>query len=397
MSRSDSQVAAPPSAVPHAAGDATARPAEARPIGGADAPVGATAPSTEVPDAGPPRRRVAILGASGYAGGEFLRLALGHPHLEVVQVTSERNAKLPVHLVHPNLRASTRLRFVKAAELEPCDILVSALPHGMLVDRYDEIADLAATIVDLSADFRLADPERYARYYGREHPRPELLEAFVYGNPEVARAELRGASRIAAAGCIATASILALKPLFDHAVPARGDVILEAKIGSSAAGASPSLSGHHPERMGVVRTYAATGHRHQAEIEEALGGHVPVHLTATAVERVRGILVTAHVFVPDGTSERDVRAAYKESYDDEPFVRLVLARKGIHRVPDPKILDGTNWCDIGWELDNDSGRLVVMSAIDNLVKGTAGHALQALNVAFGWDETAGLGFPGLHP
>jgi N-acetyl-gamma-glutamyl-phosphate/LysW-gamma-L-alpha-aminoadipyl-6-phosphate reductase len=343
------------------------------------------------------RLRVAIVGASGYAGGEFLRLALGHPQLEVSQATSERNAGLPVPVVHPNLRGATDLRFVRVDELEPADLLVLGLPHGETAARFDEFAALAPRIIDLSAEFRLRDPDAYLRHYGREHPRPELLSQFVYGNPELHRGELPGATRIAGAGCLATAAILALHPLLAAGLAARGDIVVEGKIGSSAAGNKPGAASHHPERMGVIRTYAATGHRHQAEIAQELPGSARVHLTATAVERVRGILVSAHVFLPDGTSDRDVLGAFRDAYEDEPFVRLVLARKGIHRVPDPKILDGTNFCDIGFELDNDSGRLVVMSAIDNLVKGTAGHALQALNIAMGWDERLGLGFTGLHP
>ena len=341
--------------------------------------------------------RVAIVGGSGYAGGEFLRLAIGHPHLEIVQVTSERNAGLPVHLVHPNLRSLTSLRFTPIDQLEPCDLLVSALPHTMSAHRFDEFSALAPRILDLSADFRLRDLLRYEKYYGEKHPRPDVIERFTYANPEVNRAALRDAEHLSGAGCIATATILGLWPLLRHGVPARSDVIVEAKIGSSAAGNQPSTSGHHPERAGVVRTYAAVGHRHTAEIEETLPGGLAIHLTATAVERVRGILVTAHVFLPDGTSERDLLGAYRDSYGDEPFVRFVNARKGIHRVPDPKILDGTNWCDVGVAFDPDTGRAVVMSAIDNLVKGTAGHALQALNIAEGWDERLGLEFPGLHP
>ena len=173
-------------------------------------------------------------------------------------------------------------------------------------------------------------------------------------------------------------------------------MIVEAKIGSSAAGSQPSLASHHPERAGAVRTYAPTRHRHSAELEEHLPG-LKLHMTATAIERVRGILVTAHCFVPDGTSERDVGAALREAYEGAPFVRLVTARRGVYRQPDPRVLDGTNFCDIGFELDHDSGRLVMISAIDNLVKGTAGHALQSLNLALGFDERAGLGFRGLHP
>lgn len=337
------------------------------------------------------------MGASGYAGGEFLRLALGHPQLEVTQVTSERHAGVPVAMVHPNLRGATRLKFTRLEELGEADLIVSALPHEASSQHVDVFTRLAPRLIDLSADFRLEDPETYARYYGAPHPRPELLGSFVYANPELHREALRGASRISGAGCLATAAILALYPLVKSGVPARGDIIIEGKIGSSAAGATPSAASHHPERMGVVRTYAPVGHRHEAEIRQELPGDFPIHLTATAVERVRGILVTAHLFVPDGTSDRDVLGAYRESYDEEPFIRLVTARRGIHRVPDPKILDGTNFCDIGFALDNDTNRVVVMAALDNLVKGTAGHALQALNISMGWDERLGLEFLGLHP
>lgn len=343
------------------------------------------------------RLTVAIVGASGYAGGEFLRLALGHPYLEVTRVTSERYAGQPVAMVHPNLRQVTKLKFSSIAGLPEADLLVLALPHQESAKRYDTFAGLAPRLIDLAADFRLKDPAVYEKYYREPHPRPELLSQFVYGNPELHREELKGATHIAGAGCLATAAILGLYPLLKYALPARGDIIVEGKIGSSAAGSQPSESGHHPERMGVVRTYAPTGHRHTAEIKQELPGKFAIHLTATAVERVRGILVTAHVFLPDGFSERDLLGAYREAYAQEPFIRLVVAKRGIHRVPDPKILDGTNYCDIGFELDNETGRVVVMSAIDNLVKGTAGHALQALNIAMGWEETLGLGFTGLHP
>lgn len=347
------------------------------------------------------RISVAIAGGSGYAGGEFLRLALGHPRLEVTQVSSESQAGLPVTLAHPNLRSLTRLRFTPLADLQPADVVIAALPHGMLATQVDELLAKAGTLVDLSADFRLRDEAAYQKWYGEPHPRPELLSTFVYANPELDRHDpsgprLPGATRLAACGCIATAATLALLPLVRGGLLARGEVIIEAKIGSSAAGHRPSKAGHHPERSGAVRTYQPVGHRHTAELLQAFPGLSP-HLTATAVERVRGIALTAHAWLHDGSSERDVQAALSEHYEGERFVRIVQARKGIHRVPDPKVLDGSNWCDIGFALDRDSGRLVMMAAIDNLVKGTAGHAMQALNLAMGWPEDLGLGFPGLHP
>lgn len=345
----------------------------------------------------PERLTVAIVGASGYAGGEFLRLALGHPHLEVVQVTSERHAKQPVSLVHPNLRGQTKLRFIPLDALEPVDILVSALPHGEFAGRLQAYADMADVLIDLSSDMRFTDPEAYERTYGHQHPAPNELASFVYAMPELHRTALTGSTRLAGAGCLATAATLAVWPFLQTPILAKGDVILEGKIGSSAAGAQPSRSGHHPERSGAVRTYQATGHRHEPEIANNLNGRITPHLTATAVERVRGIQVTAHLFVQDGTSEQDVLEALRHAYEEEPFVRLVLARRGIHRVPDPAVLDGTNFLDIGFDLDRDSGRLVVMTAIDNLVKGTAGHAMQSLNISQGWPETTGLTFMGLHP
>ncbi|HZJ10356.1 MAG TPA: N-acetyl-gamma-glutamyl-phosphate reductase [Trueperaceae bacterium] len=341
---------------------------------------------------------MAILGGSGYAGGEFLRLALGHPGLKVEQVTSRSWQGMPVTLVHPNLRGVTDLRFTAPDELDESDVLVTALPHGRLAGEFERVRDRAPYVVDLSADFRLRDPAAYRRHYGHEHPAPAELDSFVSAVPELYRQRLGGAGRIAGAGCIATATILALLPVARAGLYQEGrDIIVEAKIGSSAAGSDAGASSHHPERAGAVRTYAVTRHRHVAEVEQALPELPPVHLTGTAVERVRGVLVTAHVFVKAGTTEADVRQALHDSYEREPFVRLVRARRGIHRVPDPKILDGSNYCDVGFELDEGGGRLVMMAALDNLVKGTAGHAMQALNLALGFDERCGLGFTGLHP
>jgi len=342
------------------------------------------------------RKTLSIVGASGYAGGEFLRLALSHPHLEVKQVTSRRFAGEPVHFVHPNLRGRTSLKFVPPEKLEPADILVLALPHGVLAREFDRYAGLAPILVDLSADFRLKDLDLYRKYYG-EHPRPELLGRFVYAVPELYREALREADWMAGAGCNATATLLGLYPLLKGGVLKPSPIFVTLLISTSAAGAELSPASHHPERAGSIRVYKPTGHRHTAEVVENLPGRPEVHLTAIATDRVRGILMIAQTFLQDGWSERDVWQAYREAYGAEPFVRLVKQKKGVHRYPDPRFVQGTNYADIGFELEEDTGRLVVMVAIDNLVKGTAGHALQALNIRLGLPETLGLDFPGLHP
>ncbi len=344
---------------------------------------------------------VSIIGASGYTGGELLRLLLDHPHVTVKQVTSERNAGTFVHFTHPNLRGRTKLQFVSAADVEPSDLLFLCLPHGSAMEKIDHYAGLAERIVDLSADFRLRNADDYVRWYGKPHTNPAWLEKFVYGLPELHRAEMGAARYISGVGCNATATNLAIYPLFAAGLAdvSRG-VICEVKVGSSEGGNKASDATHHPERAGVMRSFAPTGHRHTAEILQALArvdARPEVHLSATAVDNVRGVLATAHVFVKPGTEDKDLFKAYRQSYRNEPFVRIVKERTGIYRYPEPKILAGSNYADVGFELDPATGRVVAMAAIDNLMKGAAGSAVQAMNVMYGWDETAGLSFPGLHP
>jgi N-acetyl-gamma-glutamyl-phosphate/LysW-gamma-L-alpha-aminoadipyl-6-phosphate reductase len=345
--------------------------------------------------------RVSIVGASGYVGGELLRLLLFHPNVEVQQVTSERNAGAYVHFTHPNLRGATRLKFVSVDELEPCDLLFLGLPHGGAMGRIDHFAGLAERIVDLSADFRLRDPDDYVTWYGKPHANPDWLAKFVYGLPELHRDELAGASYVSGVGCNATATNLAIRPLFVHdLVEAERGVICEVKVGSSEGGNKFSEATHHPERARVMRSFAPTGHRHTAEIVQAIrttGMDAQVHLSATAVDNVRGVLATAHLFVKEGVSERDLWKAYRQIYRNEPFVRIVKERTGVYRYPEPKILAGSNFADVGFDFDPDTRRVVALCAIDNLMKGAAGSAVQCMNLMCGWEETMGLGFPGLHP
>jgi len=338
--------------------------------------------------------KVSIVGASGYGGGELLRLLMDHPHVEVHQATSERNAGKPVTRIHPNLRKRTSLNFCMVKELEKVDLLFVSLPHTQLMQRFNEFSGLAERMVDLSADFRLKDPAAYLKWYGVDHPHPDKLAQFVYGNVELHRNEIKNAQYITGAGCNATATILPLWPLFklgvvDMALP----VVAEAKCGSSEGGNAVSEASHHPERSGCVRSYKPTGHRHIAEMEQELGH--PIYFSATSIEMVRGILVTAHLFVKQGITEKDIWKAYRQVYGEEPFIRIVKEKQGIYRFPEPKILAGTNYCDIGFELDGN--RLVAVSAIDNLMKGAAGQAVHAMNVMCGFEETAGLSFAGLHP
>ncbi len=345
--------------------------------------------------------RVSIVGGSGYGGGELIRLLLGHPGVEIAQVTSESHAGEYVHSLHPNLRPVggrvQAIRFTALSELAPCDVLFLALPHGQAQRRIEQLARLAPRIIDLSADFRLSDPQTYAATYGEPHAAPEWLSRFNYGLPEANRDALRTTHHASGVGCNATAANLALLPLV-RAGLLRADrpVIVDVKAGSSEGGASANAASHHPERAGAVRSFAPTGHRHQAEVRQVTG-LADVHLSVTSIELVRGVLATAHAWVQPGLSDKDLWRAYRAAYGSEPFVRIVHERGGIYRHPEPKLLAGTNLADVGWELEPATGRLVALAAIDNLGKGAAGSAVQCMNLMSGFNEATGLGFSGLHP
>ncbi len=339
--------------------------------------------------------RASIVGGAGYAGGELIRLLHGHPEVEIGQVASNSRAGKFIHSVNPNLRKLVSMKFCAPDQLTGCDVLFLCLPHGKAMTSIDRCLSLAPKVIDLSADFRLNSASEYEKAYGSPHSRPELLEEFTYGIAELHKARIAASDHVACAGCNATAVILALLPIIRTCSVDR--VVAEVKVGSSEAGSQASVGSHHPVRSGAVRSYRPTGHRHAAEMKQALGIS-SISFSATSIEMVRGIVATCHVFsdqqLPD---ERTLWQAYRGTYQDEPFVRVVKDRSGVHRYPEPRHLAGTNFCDVGFERDADENRVVAISALDNLMKGAAGQAVQNLNLMHGIAERTGLEFTGLYP
>lgn len=337
---------------------------------------------------------VGVVGGAGYIGGELLRLLLGHPYVRVVAVTSTSSAGRRIDRHHPNLRGRTELTYVEPDRMPDCDAVFHATSGlGDLALR-ERLWQRAKLNVDLSPDLRFAEAADYRRYFGTEHPAPEALGTAVPGLPELYRDRLRSADSVTVPGCVATAATLALHPLARRGL-VTGPVVVDARVGSSGSGASAGNHNLHAERSGMLRVFAPVGHRHQVEVAQATG--LDVRVTATGVDAVRGIQVLCRVPTGGGVDARDVRAAYRACYADEPFLRIVAYQHGNYRYPEPKLLSGTNRCDVGFAVSDDGTEVIAMGALDNLVKGGAGNAVQCLNVRMGWPEETGLDFPGLHP
>lgn len=334
--------------------------------------------------------RAGVLGAAGYLGGELLRLLGGHPNVEVAYAVSTRFPGRRVDTVHPNLRGHTGRSFCSPDQLGACDVVFTATPHTTTMKLLPGLD--APLLIDLSGDFRLRDAAVYERYYGTAHTAPELLEDFTTGCPELFRERLRTADRVSVPGCGANAAMLALAPLAELIEPV---VHIDTRTGSSGSGSTAGPANLHAERSGAMRVFSPTGHRHEAEVAQLTG--LDARMTATGVEAVRGVQVLCHLTPRTGTTldDKQIRRAYRAAYADEPFVRIVAHRQGTHRLPDPKILLGSNHCDIGFAAE--AGRVSVIAALDNLMKGGSGNAVQCLNIRMGWSEDLGLEFPGLHP
>jgi len=347
---------------------------------------------------------VSIMGGSGYVGGELLRLLFSHPGCELQVVTSRKYAGEPLYRTHPNLRGVTSLRYQKE-DLESVtaksQIVFTALPHGKTLDVVPKLLDNGVKVIDLAADFRLKDPADYKEYYTFEHTQADLLQRAVYGLPELHRAQIKDANLVSVPGCMATAAILGLAPAVRNGWVDTEKIVIDAKIGSSGAGVSPTIASHHSERAGGVRPYMVAGHRHTAEVDQELSflanKKVHVGFTPHAVNMIRGILSTSHTFMTQNLEARDVFKGFRAEYENEPFIRLVSDKKGLYGLPNPKVTVGTNYCDIGFEIDPHSHRLILFSALDNLTKGAAGEAVQCFNIITNHDEKTGLNMLGIHP
>jgi N-acetyl-gamma-glutamyl-phosphate/LysW-gamma-L-alpha-aminoadipyl-6-phosphate reductase len=348
-------------------------------------------------------KEASVIGASGYAGGELLRLLLQHPQLRLRAAYSKSHAGKYIHSVHPNLRGLLDRTF---SDEEPVnlasssDITFFALPHGQSSQLMREVVKTGTRVVDLGADFRLKDQTQYQSWYHFQHPAPELLTEFVYGLPEIHRGQLKGAMLVSSPGCIATSALLSLAPLAREGL-LDGKVIVDAKVGSSGSGGRPSAATHYSERYGVIRAYKPSGHRHTAELLQELsaicGKSVSVGMSAHSVNIVRGLLTTSYIFSEAKLTVKDLWRVFRSFYEGSRFVRLVRDLSGVNRLPDPKFSFGSNFADLGFDVDASGERYIVIGALDNLVKGAAGNAIQCANLMLGFDESDGLLSPPIHP
>lgn len=336
--------------------------------------------------------RVGIAGASGYTGVELLRLCAGHPELEVVLAGADTQAGQPVSAAYPSLAAAyPSLVFAKvtAEDLDGLDVVFLALPHGEAQSLAPALVDRVGVLVDLSADFRLRDADAYPAWYGREHAAPELLGAFAYGLPELFRPELDGARLVAAPGCYPTAAALALAPLVRAGAVESSGIVVDATSGVSGAGRSPSPATHFNTVDEDFTAYGLLHHRHTPEIEQAIGAQVL--FTPHLAPMNRGILVTCYAR-PTGTATTDdVLGVLHDAYRAEPFVVVSDAS------PSTKATLGSNTAHLTARVDERTGWVLVLGALDNLGKGASGQAVQCANVALGRDQALGLSRVGVYP
>ncbi|MDI9394783.1 MAG: N-acetyl-gamma-glutamyl-phosphate reductase [Euryarchaeota archaeon] len=335
--------------------------------------------------------KAGIIGASGYTGGELLRLLVSHPDVRLELATSRSLAGKPVAGTHRHLESFLDLKYENPGleEIrERCDVVFVAVPHGTAMDYVPELLDGNTKVIDLSADYRLDTPV-FEKIYGIKHRDPRNA---VYGlvelHPEAANEEF-----VANPGCFPTGANLAAAPI---AAAGLIDIaVFDSKTGISGAGISPTENSHYPNLAENIIPYKLTAHRHRAEIVQELtrldAKIRNINFTPHVIPSIRGIFTTAHLFTKEPLSTEDVRGIYEEFYMDKPFIRFTRG------LPSLTAVRGSNFCDIGFEVDKENNRVVVLSAIDNLVKGASGQAIQNMNVMFGLPETKGLRMPAAAP
>lgn len=358
--------------------------------------------------------RVALIGASGYTGAELARLLAAHPHAQITAATaSGERVGHRLSGLFPSLRSVCDIEleaFDAQALARNCDVAFIALGHGKALEIAPALLELGLKVIDLGADFRLRDPEAYKKWYKLEHSAPQVLEQAVYGLPELWREDIKKAQLVANPGCYPTSAILALAPFVAGGLVHEDDLIVDSASGVSGAGrASFSLDFHFAELEGNFKAYGVGNHRHTPEIEQGLrdadhifgvhsgsgGESIRVTFTPHLLPVSRGILSTCHARLKPNArlSTPGALQVLESFYEDEPFVRVLPAGT----LPSIKATVGSNFCDIGAVVSEHTGRLIVVSAEDNLVKGASGQAIQNMNLMFGLDERAGLGGAGLYP
>lgn len=336
--------------------------------------------------------KVSIIGATGYAGAELLRLLNSHPEAEVVHITSESHTGKPIDEIYPHMKGLYNQKLIGMKDMEriaaDSEVVFIGLPHGHAMAVGKALQGTSVRIIDLGADYRFADTHIYEEWYKVKHAHKDAKR--VYGLAELYREEIRQASIIGNAGCYTTASILALAPLAKGGLIEPDSIVVDAKSGVSGAGRSAKLDNHYPEMYDNLKAYNVGEHRHTPEIEQALSGFcgetVVISFTPHLIPMSRGILSTCYAKLKPGVTAEAVDMAFTSLYGGEFFVRLL----GRGAYPATKYTRGSNFCDLGWHIDARTGRVIVLSAIDNLVKGAAGQAIQNFNIACGFDERAGL-------
>jgi N-acetyl-gamma-glutamyl-phosphate reductase len=336
--------------------------------------------------------QVAIFGASGFVGGELLRLCASHPRFQPARLFGDSQAGQALGEVHPHLALAyphaTIARYEESA-LDGVDLVFAALPHGQSQDLAPAILDRGIPFVDLGADFRLRDPAAYEQWYGEPHRAPELLGSFVYGIPELHRDAIRGARAVAAAGCYPTATILALKPLIDAGLVDPESLVVDAVSGVSGAGKALKESTHFNSVSESLSAYGLISHRHTAEMEASLGAKLL--FTPHLGPMNRGILATCYGIAAKPMAASAPLEALRAAYADEPFVHVT------DKAPATKWTMGSNAVQLTARYDERTGRVLAIAALDNLVKGAAGQMIQCANLMLGLDESAGLSICGVYP